>query len=174
MHFDPEIRQQLEDEGYATPPDPVEAVPRMSREDFIALSAAKHAEAVERAAERKKVLDRVYVANHDSSVDTPQDDWDEEERVYNRYLLQNGDSVSVRGAVTTLMKAVGGPYDGMPINVPPGGTSVAMPSAFGAGDLHGSSIYERYITDEGVTVMLYVGQGNQTDDEEYTRELILP
>ena len=62
----------------------------------------------------------------------------------------------------------------MPINVPPGGTSVAMPSAFGAGDLHGSSIYERYITDEGVTVMLYVGQGNQTDDEEYTRELILP
>ena len=151
-----------------------DTVVRMSRAAFQAAKVAKHAEAVEREAERKKVLDRVYVANHDSSIDTLQDDWDEEERVYNCYLLQNGNSVSVGGAVTTLMKAVGGPYDGMPINVPPGGTSVAMPSAFGAGDMHGSSIYERYITDEGVTVMLYVGQGNQTDDEEYTSKLILP
>ena len=78
------------------------------------------------------------------------------------------------GAATTLMKAVGGPYDGVTINVPPGGTSVAMPSAFGSGDLRGSSIYERYITDEGVTVMLYVGQGEGKDDDEYTPKLILP
>jgi hypothetical protein len=153
--------------------DPDET-PRMSMRDFKAAQALQHQEAAERAAERKKALDRIYVSNHDSSVDTPQDDWDEEERTYNHYLLQHGDAVSVSGAVTTLMKAVGGPFDGMPINVPPGGTSVAMPSAFGAGDMHGSSIYERYITDEGITVMLYVGQGEQTDDEEYTPKLILP
>ena len=171
--MDPELEAQLNE------PIPgiehiEEEVPRMSREQFQAFSAALHNEAVARANERKKALDRIYVNNKDSSVATEQDDWDQEERVYNSYLLQHGDAVAVSGAVTTLMKAVGGPYDGMPINVPPGGTSVAMPSAFGQGDLKGSSLYERYITDEGITVMLYVGQGEQTDDEEYTPKLILP
>ena len=171
--MDPELEAQLNE------PIPgieriEEEVPRMSQEQFQAFSAALHNEAVARANERKKALDRIYVNNKDSSVATEQDDWDQEERVYNSYLLQHGDTVAVSGAVTTLMKAVGGPYDGMPINVPPGGTSVAMPSAFGAGDLHGSSIYERYITDEGITVMLYVGQGEGKDDDEYTPKLILP
>ena len=102
-------------------------------------------------------------------------DWDREDREYEAYLqTDDGKKVVQGGAHTLLLQAVGGPYDGMPINVPPGGTSVAMPSAFGAGDMHGSSIYERYITDEGITVMLYVGQGEQTDDEEYTPKLILP
>ena len=103
-------------------------------------------------------------------------DFDVAERDYERYLAtEDGRKVSRGGAATTLMKAIGGPYDGETINVPPGGTSVAMPSAFGTScDLKGSSIYERYITDEGITVMLYVGQGEQTDDEEYTPKLILP
>ena len=171
--MDPELERQLNEEyGYPLPEE--KEIPRMTREAFSALKAAQHNEAVARGIERKKALDRIYVNNKDSSVDTEQEDWDQEERVYNSYLLTHGDAVAVSGAVTTLMKAVGGPYDGMPINVPPGGTSVAMPSAFGAGDMHGSSIYERYITDEGITVMLYVGQGEQTDDEEYTPRLILP
>ena len=171
--MDPELEAQLNEEFGGLIPEE-EEVPRMTREEFSALKATQHNEAVERGIERKKALDRIYVNNKDSSVDTEQEDWDQEERVYNSYLLTHGDAVAVSGAVTTLMKAVGGPYDGMPINVPPGGTSVAMPSAFGAGDLHGSSIYERYITDEGVTVMLYVGQGEGKDDDEYTPKLILP
>ena len=103
-------------------------------------------------------------------------DFDVAERDYERYLAtEDGRKVSRGGAATTLMKAIGGPYDGETINVPPGGTSVAMPSAFGTScDLKGSSIYERYITDEGVTVMLYVGQGEGKDDDEYTPKLILP
>jgi len=103
-------------------------------------------------------------------------DYDAEDREYERYLTtEDGRKVLRGGAATTLMKAVGGPYDGETINVPPGGTSVAMPSAFGTScDLKGSSIYKRYITDEGSTVMLYVGQGEQTDDEEYESKLILP
>ena len=171
--MDPELEAQLNEEFGSIIPEQ-EEIPRMTREEFSALKVAQHNEAVERGIERKKALDRIYVNNKDSSVDTEQEDWDQEERVYNSYLLTHGDAVAVSGAVTTLMKAVGGPYDGMPINVPPGGTSVAMPSAFGAGDLHGSSIYERYITDEGVTVMLYVGQGEGKDDDEYTPKLILP
>ena len=103
-------------------------------------------------------------------------DYDAEDRGYEQYLTtEEGRRVLRGGSTTTLMKAVGGPYDGEVINVPPGGTSVAMPSAFGTScDLKGSSIYERYITDEGITVMLYVGQGEGKDDEEYESRLILP
>ena len=174
MHIDPELRKQIADEGYALPAPDEELVERMDWDEFQVLKDVAHRERVAAAAERDKALERIYVANEDSSVETAQEDWDEEERRYSAYLLDNSESVAVGGATTMLMKAVGGPYDGMPINVPPGGSSVAMPSAFGKGDMHGSSLYERYITDAGDTVMLYVGQGDQVDDEAYTPKLILP
>ncbi len=152
------------------PPDP----PRMSWEEFVALRVAQSREHGAAERYRDKAKDRINVSNPDTYLGVTEADWDEEDTTYNAYLLGAGaGEVQVAGSVTTLMKAVGGPYDGMPINVPPGGTSVAMPSAFGAGDLHGSSIYERYITDEGITVMRYVGQGNQTDEEDAPK-LILP
>jgi len=177
MPIDPELEAQLNQE-FGSEVRTEEETPRMAWEEFQALKAAQFNDRVREAGRRKLALDRINVSDRESSVNFPQQEWDEEERVYNSYLLgPAADGVNIGGAETTLMKAVGGPYDGMPINVPPGGTAVAMPSAFGQGDLKGSSLYERYITDEGVTVMRYVGQGNQTDEEDEPDgrpKLILP
>ena len=94
--------------------------------------------------------------------------WDAEARAYDEYLkTPEGRRVHVAGSVTSLVTAVGGPYDGMNINVPPGGDEVSLPSAFGDGDLHGSSIYKRHVDLlTGDTTMVYVGQSAHTDDED--------
>lgn len=71
--------------------------------------------------------------------------------------------------------AEGGPFDGEELTLPPGGSIVILPAAFGkTGDMQGKVIYER----RG-SKMVYVGQPDQTD-EDHTDEdedgdgLILP
>ena len=111
--------------------------------------------------------DMSFVKRHDLS----EVDWDAEEREYEKYLqTPDGKKVVQGGSTTTLLKAVGGPFDGEMINVPPGGTEVSMPSAFGQGDLVGSSIYRRAVNlADASTYMEYVGQSVHEDppDEEY-------
>ena len=111
--------------------------------------------------------DMSFVKRHDLS----EVDWDAEEREYEAYLkTPDGKKVVQGGSTTTLFKAVGGPFDGEMINVPPGGTEVSMPSAFGQGDLVGSSIYRRAVNlADASTYMEYVGQSVHEDppDEEY-------
>jgi len=71
------------------------------------------------------------------------------------------------------LPAKGGPFDGEELQVPPGGSQVILPSAFGKGaNLHGVSIYER----QG-QFMVYVGQGDHTvqvEEDDDKPKLILP
>jgi hypothetical protein len=62
---------------------------------------------------------------------------------------------------TLLLKAEGGPFDGMELNVPPGGSEVVLPAAYGDGDMKGKVIYRR----KG-NVMEYIGQPEQIPDDE--------
>lgn len=66
---------------------------------------------------------------------------------------------------TTLVKAIGGPFDGMELNVPPGGSEVLLPAAYGDGDMKGKVIYRRIYTADG-SIMKYMGQPEQRLDEE--------
>ena len=53
--------------------------------------------------------DMSFVKRHDLS----EVDWDAEEREYEKYLqTPDGKKVVQGGSTTTLLKAVGGPYDG--------------------------------------------------------------
>ena len=75
--------------------------------------------------------------------------------------------LSLMRSRTTLLKAVGGPFDGMDLNVPPGGSEVALPAAYGDGDMKGLVIYRRgYDAETQQTVMVYAGQPEQIPDEE--------
>ena len=95
-------------------------------------------------------------------------DWDQYSDEYDAYLLTpEGRRVQRGAAITSLVRAVGGPYDGYEINVPPGGDEVSLPSAFGDGDLHGSSVYKHVVNlVTGETTMQYIGQSEHTDDED--------
>ncbi len=66
--------------------------------------------------------------------------------------------------LTTLL-AEGGPYHGMELNLPPNGSQVVLPGAFGAGDYHGPVIYERE-SRPGGDRMVFVGQPEQPDPED--------
>lgn len=62
---------------------------------------------------------------------------------------------------TTLLRAEGGPFDGMDLNVPPGGSEAILPAAYGDGDMKGKVLYRR-VGDR----MIYVGPTEQIPDDE--------
>lgn len=84
-------------------------------------------------------------------------------------------SSSVGAGRIERIRAEGGPYDGVDLTVPPGGTAVVLPAAWGDGDLKGKVTYER----QGDR-MVYVGQTDQTAaiaeelEGRNPRQLILP
>lgn len=80
--------------------------------------------------------------------------------------------VRAKAPILTL-KAEGGPYDGVPLQVPPKATQVLLPAAFGDGHGAGKVIYAR----EG-DKMVYLGSPSDLDPEghkdEKENELWLP
>lgn len=72
------------------------------------------------------------------------------------------------------VRAVGGPFDGMPLTVPPGATEVIMPAAYGKDpSMRGKVFYRRraLLHPAGTYVWEYAGQGDFTeqlplDDED--------
>ena len=88
-------------------------------------------------------------------------DWDALERERELEEDIHGPNRVLASPKTSLVKAVGGPFDGMDLNVPPGGNQVLLPAAYGDGDMRGMVIYKR---DGGV--MQYLGQPEQIPDDE--------
>ena len=91
-------------------------------------------------------------------------DWDAMDAAENQALLDPKEAArqaALPRSRTTLIRAEGGPFDGMDLNVPPGGSEVVLPAAYGDGDMKGKVIYRR----KG-NVMEYVGQPEQIPDDE--------
>jgi hypothetical protein len=82
-------------------------------------------------------------------------------------------NIVARGRIESLL-AVGGPFDGEPLTVPPGGQEVILPAAYADPKLSGLVRYRR----EGDR-MVYLGPPDQTDEahtdpEANTPRLVLP
>lgn len=82
-------------------------------------------------------------------------DWDEQEKLHN----EQGERVIGRSRVREFV-AEGGPFDGVKLGVPPGGSEIILPAAFGAGDMRGKVIYRR----EGDR-LVYAGQGDYAEQD---------
>ena len=100
----------------------------------------------------------------DSPYRISQEDWDAMAAADDKWEATPAGQLhmtKVSKSRTMLIRAEGGPFDGMDLNVPPGGSEVVLPAAYGDGDMKGKVIYHR----KG-NVMVYVGQPEQIPDDE--------